>query len=92
MKFSTQLSTLLHLAFLAPSTNALFFDFLEDLFNPSITLSIQELQSPAGPRHTDGIVQAPTAGDKALGTAMGFVTFSNDIIVPSEYSTFVSMT
>lgn len=45
-------------------------------------LSLQELQSPAGPRHSDGIIFAPDSGISAVGTSAGLVTFANDLVVP----------
>lgn len=45
-------------------------------------ISIQELQSPAGPRHSEGILSL-SAGDGA-GQDVGLVWFSNDIVEPIE--------
>ena len=46
------------------------------------TLSLQELQSPPGPKHSNGIVFAPESGVSADGTAIGLVTFANNLVVP----------
>jgi hypothetical protein len=45
-------------------------------------LRIQELQSPPGARHSDGIVA--TAGDPDQGTSLGYVYFHNDIVDPTS--------
>jgi hypothetical protein len=56
-------------------------DHCEQTTGPGMKfLSVQELQSPAGPRHSDGIVA--TAGDPDQGTSLGFVYFSNDLVEP----------
>jgi hypothetical protein len=44
-------------------------------------LSVQELQSPTGPRHSNGII-ATAPGSTAAGTAAGLVTFANELVVP----------
>lgn len=44
-------------------------------------LSIQELQSPTGPRHSDAIQN--TGGDPNLGTGLGYVWFDNDLVKPN---------
>jgi hypothetical protein len=46
-------------------------------------IAIQELQSPAGPRHSDGIVSV----GEGEATSLGFVWFDNDIVVPVEDET-----
>lgn len=43
-------------------------------------LSIQEIQSPTGPRHSDAIQN--TGGDPAAGTGLGYVWFDNDLVKP----------
>lgn len=45
-------------------------------------ISIQELQSPAGPKHSDGIALIIAGGDPQLGTTTGMVWFANDLVVP----------
>lgn len=49
------------------------------------TISIQELQSPAGPKHSDGIVYAPKKGPKKQlrGKTVGLIYFANDLVVPN---------
>jgi hypothetical protein len=44
-------------------------------------LSVQELQSPNGPRHSAGIISSGV-GSTAAGTAAGLVTFANELVVP----------
>lgn len=46
------------------------------------TIFIQELQSPAGDRHSVGILDIGT-GDKSLGENIGLVWFDNDLAVPN---------
>jgi len=49
------------------------------------TIKIQELQSPAGERHSDGIVTTPSSmidGKKMDGYATGLVWFANNLVVP----------
>jgi hypothetical protein len=43
-------------------------------------LSLQELQSPLGPRA--GVFYAPISGKTADGTAVSFTTFANELVVP----------
>jgi hypothetical protein len=46
------------------------------------TIKIQELQAPNGPNHSAGIVYAPSDGTPNDGTSVGFVYFSNHLVVP----------
>ena len=48
-------------------------------------IAIQELQSPAGLRHSDGILEVLSG---AAGTNLGMVWFSNDIVEPQEGTAF----
>jgi hypothetical protein len=43
-------------------------------------LSIQELQSPTGPHHSDAIQNM--GGDSNLGTGLGYVWFDNNLVKP----------
>jgi len=53
----------------------------------SYQIGIQELQSPAGPRHSDGILSF-TSTSTGPGTDLGVVWFSNDIVLPKDGSQF----
>ena len=53
----------------------------EDTF----VLSTQELQSPPGPAHSDGIVY--TQGSFENATSVGLIYFSNNIVFPDDNST-----
>jgi len=55
-------------------------DYCEQQDSLQYSISIQELQSPAGPRHSDGIVHLSDDGTQAK--TLGFVFFSNDIVEP----------
>lgn len=54
-----------------------------DNVGPLQTIFIQELQSPPGPRHSDGIINAPAGADKNIGDAIGLIWFSNDLAIPN---------
>lgn len=43
-------------------------------------LSIQEIQSESGPRHSDAIQN--TGGNPSNGTGLGYVWFDNDLVKP----------
>jgi hypothetical protein len=45
-------------------------------------ISIQELQSAAGPKHSDGIVSLVSNGNAQIGTDVAMVWFANDLVVP----------
>jgi hypothetical protein len=47
-----------------------------------IKLSVQELQSPPGPKHSTGIVFSPSTGNATLGTSVGLIYFANNLTVP----------
>lgn len=47
------------------------------------TISVQELQSPPGLKHSDGIVSVPPGGDPSLGESVGLIFFANDLVVPA---------
>jgi len=51
------------------------------------SFAIQELQAPAGPMHSDGILSFMTGVD-GPGQEMGFVYFSNSIVEPVDGEQF----
>ncbi|KAG7351209.1 hypothetical protein IV203_010569 [Nitzschia inconspicua] len=76
-------SIILKIVFLAAF--AVFMVKGYDLESPPLSITIQELQSPPGPRHSAGIVRVGRTPAARIeeGKQVGLIWFDNDLAVPS---------